>query len=251
MNSNNLEKQKEKILNSFKKNNFKEVISEGKKLLIERQNDAQLIYALGLSSINLQDFIEAENFFQKLISLNKNAEHLYTLGNIQKKLKKFEDAIVSFEEAIKLNQNFSEAYNNLGSTLKSLGKHEDAIINYKKAIKAKENNLEANYNLASLYFYLEDYIEASNYYKNVINIDSKHEEICQNFAICLFKTGRKKELKDFVLKIISKYSGNRTLNNLLGQSLLALNFHKEGLSYIKKGAGFLQLNENGIKLLNE
>ena len=243
-------KTKRKNIKFFLKNNFKEVISEGKKLLIERQNDAQLIYALGLSSINLQDFIEAENFFQKLISLNKNAEHLYTLGNIQKKLKKFEDAIVSFEEAIKLNQNFSEAYNNLGSTLKSLGKHEDAIINYKKAIKAKENNLEANYNLASLYFYLEDYIEASNYYKNVINIDTKHEEICENFAICLFKTGRK-ELKDFVLKIISKYSVNRTLNNLLGQSLLALNFHKEGLSYIKKGAGFLQLNESGTELLNE
>ena len=60
----------------------------------------------------------------------------------------------------------------------------------------------------------------------------------------------KKELKDFVLKIISKYP-NRTLNNLLGQSLLALNFHKEGLSYIKKGAGFLQIDENGMKLLNE
>ena len=42
---------------------------------------------------------------------------------------------------------------------------------------------------------------------------------------------------------------NRTLNNLLGQSLLALNFHEEGLSYIRKGAGFLQLDENGVNLL--
>ena len=59
------------------------------------------------------------------------------------------------------------------------------------------------------------------------------------------------ELKDFVLTIISKYSSNRTLNNLLGQSLLSLNSHKEGLSYIKKGAGFVQLSESGIELLNE
>ena len=52
-----------------------------------------------------------------------------------------------------------------------------------------------------------------------------------------------------MLKIISKYPRNRVLNNLLGQSLLALNFHKEGLSYIRKGAGFLQLDENGVNLL--
>ena len=60
---------------------------------------------------------------------------------------------------------------------------------------------------------------------------------------------KKSFTKDFVLKIVSKYSKNRTLNNLLGQSLLALNFHKEGLSYIRKGAGFLQLDENGVNLL--
>ena len=89
-----------------------------KKFLKERQNDAQLIYILGLSSINLQNFIDAEKFFKKLILLQKTAENFYTLGNIQKKQKKFEEAIGSFEEAIKVNPNFSEAYNNLGNTKK-------------------------------------------------------------------------------------------------------------------------------------
>ena len=99
------------------------------------------------------------------------------------------------------------------------------------------------------FFFLENYVDASNYYKNIINFEKKHEEICENFTICLFKTGKKNDLKDFVLKIISKYPSNTTLNNLLGQSLLALNSHKQGLSYIKKGAGFLQIDENGTELL--
>ena len=250
MNSNNLEKQKEKILVLFKENKFKEVILEGKHLLLERQNDTQLIYIIGLSSINLQDFNNAEKFFLKLISLNKNYENYYILGNIQKKLKKFNEAIISYEEAVKLNQNFSEAYNNLGSTLKTLGKYKEAIINYKKAISSKKNNIEACYNLASLYFFQENYVEASNLYKSILNIKSKHEEICENLAISLFKSGKKNELKDFILPIIAKYPDNKTLNNLLGQSLLALNSHKEGLSYIQKSAGFIQLNINGTKLLN-
>ena len=49
MNSNNLEIQKKKLLTFFKENRFQEVIVEGVKLLEERQNDAQLIYILGLS----------------------------------------------------------------------------------------------------------------------------------------------------------------------------------------------------------
>ena len=247
MNSNNLEI--EKILISFKRNKFEDVIVEGEKLFKQRQNDAQLIYLLGLSSIKLENFNNAENYFNKLILLNKNAENLYILGNIQKKLKKLDNAIISFEEAIKLNPNFTEAYNNLGSTQKSLNKYEEAIMNYKKAISLKKNNFEAFYNLASLFFLLENYLEAIDYYKNIINLEARHEEICEKYTICLFKTGKKNEVKDFVPKVITKYPSNRTLNNLLGQSLLALNFHKEGLSYIRKGAGFLQLDENGVSLL--
>ena len=249
MNSNNLEKQKDKVLNSFKEKKFQEVIVDGENLLKERQNDAQLLSMLGLASINLQNFVGAENYFEKLILFKKSAENFYTLGNIQKKLKKFNQAVTSFEEAIKLNPNFSEAFNNLGSALKSLNKYDEAIINYKKSIKLNKNNVEACYNLASLYFLLEKYIEALDYYKKILNLNARHEEICEKYTICLFKTGNKNEIKDFAPKVITKYPGNRTLNNLLGQSLLALNFHKEGLSYIKNGAGFLQLDENGVKLL--
>jgi tetratricopeptide (TPR) repeat protein len=249
MNSNNLQIQKKKLLTYFKENRFEEVIKEGVKILEERQNDAQLIYLLGLSSINLQKFIDAEKFFKKLIFLQKTAENLYTLGNIQKKQKKFEEAIESFEEAIKLNPNFSEAYNNLGSAQKSLNKFEEAILSYEKSIAMKANNVEACYNLATLNYFLENYNEASNYFKNIVNLKVRQEEICERFTICLFKTGKKNEVKDFVLTVISKFPRNRVLNNLLGQSLLALNSHKEGLSYIKNGAGFLEIDENGVRLI--
>ena len=249
MNSNNLEIQKKNLLTFFKENRFQEVIVEGVKLLEERQNDAQLIYILGLSSINLENFVDAEKFFKKLIFLQKTAENFYTLGNIQKKQKKFEEAIGSFEEAIKINPNFSEAYNNLGIAQKSLNKFKEAILSYEKSIALKANNVEACYNLASLYYFLNNYNEASKYFKNIINLEARQEEICERYTICLFKTGKKTEVKDFILTVIPKFPKNKVLNNLLGQSLLALNSHKEGLSYIKNGAGFLQIDENGVKLI--
>ena len=60
---------------------------------------------------------------------------------------------------------------------------------------------------------------------------------------------KNKLVPNFVLKVISKFPKNKVLNNLLGQSLLALNSHKEGLSYIKNGAGFLEIDENGVRLI--
>ena len=249
MNSNNLEKQKEIILNLFKKKQYDDVIIQGEILLKERQNDAQLIFILGMSSINIQNFNNAEKFFKKLILLDGKAENFYILGNIQKSLKKFNEAIISFQEAIKLHPNFSEAYNNLGNICKSLNENKQAIDNYKKAISLKENNFQAYFNLANLYYSLENYIEASNYFKNITNLNVRNEEICEKYTICLFKIGKKKEVKEFVLSIISKYPNNRVLNNLVGQALLSLDSHIEGLSHIKKGAGFLQIDMNGVKLL--
>ena len=56
-----------KVLNSFKAKKFREVIIDGENLLKERQNDPQLLFLLGLASINLLNFVSAENYLEKLI----------------------------------------------------------------------------------------------------------------------------------------------------------------------------------------
>ena len=105
---------------------------------------------MGITSINIQNFIEAEKYFKKLLLIEINAGNYYTLGNIQKKNYKFHEAVISFENAIKINPNFSEAHNNLGNTKKSLNKKDEAIFHYKKAISLKNENIAALINLSSI-----------------------------------------------------------------------------------------------------
>ena len=71
--SNNFEK-KNLVFNLFKKKNFKDTIKVGVNLLQQLPNDTQLIYLLGLSSINLEKFVDAEIYFEKLISIKKSYE---------------------------------------------------------------------------------------------------------------------------------------------------------------------------------
>lgn len=180
--SNNLYKKKEKILNLFKEKKFKDVIKFGIDLINEKQKDTQLIYILGLASINLQNFEEAEKYFQILLSIKKVPEIYYTFGNIQKKLKKYENAISSYENAISLNPNFSEAYNNLGNTKKLVNKRDEAIKLYHKAISIKQDNIEALFNLAIILKEDNNYLDLVDIYQKILKLDPKNVKTLYNLG---------------------------------------------------------------------
>ena len=138
MNSNIFDKKKKKILNLYKEKEYQNVIISGLKLFKEKSNDAQIVYLLGLAFIHLQKFLDAEKYFEILLSLKKTADIYYTFGNLKKKLKKYNEAVIAFEMAIKLNPNFSEAYNNLGTTKKIVNEKDQAILYFKKAVSLKK-----------------------------------------------------------------------------------------------------------------
>ena len=142
MNSNNFIKDKKNILSLFKEKKFSKVLKLGTKLLKKKPNDFDLLYVLGFSSIDLQNFIDAEKFFRKILSFKKSADIFYIYGNIQSKLKNYKEATSSFENAINLNPNFSEAYNNLGNVNKLNNQIQEAIKNYKKSIDKKMITLQ-------------------------------------------------------------------------------------------------------------
>ena len=180
--SNNLYKKKEKVLNLFKEKKFKDVIKFGIDIINDKPKDSQLIYILGLASINLQNFEDAEKYFQILLSTKKIPEIYYIFGNIQKKLKKYENAISSFENAISLNPNFSEAYNNLGNTKKLINKRDEAVKLYKKAISLKQENIEALFNLAIILKEDNNYLDLIDIYKKILKLNPKNVKTIYNLG---------------------------------------------------------------------
>ncbi len=201
MNSNYFEKNKKKILDLYKEQKFLELIKLGVKLIKFNSNDAQLIYLLGLSSINLQKFLDAEKYFEKLISIKKTPEIYYIYGNIQKKIKKYNDAVISFENAIKLKPNFSEAYNNLGNTKKIINKRDEAIVCYRKAIEFKNNNIEALISLSAILKEDRNYVDLIEVYKSILKLDKNNIKTLYNLGSAYLFTGNISEGKKYFEKI--------------------------------------------------
>ena len=151
MNSNNYSLEKNKILKLFKEKKFNKVLKLGIKLLKKNSQDFDLLYALGLSAISLQNYSDAEKFLKRTLNLKKTAYIFYIYGNVQSKLKNYTQAIEAFKNALNLNPKFSEAYNNLANAYKLINQIDDAIINYNNSIKQDKKNLTAYFNLAVLF----------------------------------------------------------------------------------------------------
>ena len=183
------------VLTLFKEKKFVKALKLGKKLLKKNSEDFDLLYILGLSSINLQNYVEAEKFFKKLLVIKQNADIFYIYGNINSKLKNYEIAINSFNKAITLKPKFSEAYNNLGNVKKLNNQIDQAIKNYKKAISTNKHNLTAYFNLTVVLKQNRKYLECKDIYEKILEIDknnltAKHDLGAINTILGNFKLAR-------------------------------------------------------------
>ncbi len=206
--SNFFDKKKQKILELYNKKKYQDVIKFGEKLIKKKSNDTQLIYLLGLSSINLQKFLNAEKYFEKLLTLKKTHEIYYIYGNVLKNLKKYSEASASFEKAIELNPNFSEAFNNLGNIKKSLNKPDKAIECFKMAIKLKDNNIEALFNLASIYQENNKFEDLIKIYKKLLQFDKNHIKTLYNLGSAYLFLGNISEGKNYFEKVLKLDQSN-------------------------------------------
>ena len=206
--SNFFDKKKQKILELYKEKKYQDVIKFGEQLIKKKSNDTQLIYLLGLSFINLQKFLNAEKYFEKLLSLKKTYEIYYIYGNILKSLKKYSEASTSFEKAIELNPNFSEAFNNLGNIKKSLNEPDKAIECFKMAIKLKDNNIEALFNLASIYQENNKFEDLIKIYKKLLQFDKNHIKTLYNLGSAYLFLGNIPEGKNYFEKVLKLDQSN-------------------------------------------
>lgn len=127
---------KEKGLESFNKGDYKSAVSFLKSYLEEgNSSDAQMVYLLALSYVNLEQYEEAIEYFKKAHELDNNdLEITVEMAHCLLNLEDYSEAIGCFKQAIDKVPGEADHYYNLGSCYEKTGQVEEAKSMYKKAI---------------------------------------------------------------------------------------------------------------------
>ena len=156
---------------------------KSKLFLVKDPKNVSFLNFHGLFLSNQKRYIEAQDYFDKAIKINKNFIDSYNNSAInQKKLGNLENAEYFYKKALKIDSKNSILNNNYGVLLKEKGDYEKSIIYYLKAVEFNNNYFEAYNNLGSAYFKINNILEAINCFNKAIFINPNYAEAYNNLG---------------------------------------------------------------------
>ena len=148
-----LKKEIESIVSLYKSQDLLKAESLCKKIIVKNPRVVFLYNLLGLISVALGKINKAFKCYEEGIKIDPNFSVIYSnLALLYADYKNdYVLAETYYKKSISLNKEIPETYNNLGSTYLASNKIEPAIKNFKKAIDINPNFFNAYHNLGSLY----------------------------------------------------------------------------------------------------
>ena len=163
--------------------------------------------------------------------------------------KKYEESIKKYETILKKYPNFVPVINNIGLAYEYLGLLDKSIYYYKLCCDKLPKEKTFLNNLGNIYYKQKDYLKAIKIFEQSYNIDNYQEKMIEKLANSLVLANFKKQAGLFLRDVLKIFPNNTFLNTLMGNNLLALNCYKEGLDFLKKGTGFVELNNDSVKII--
>ena len=177
-------------LKNYNMRNFIEAEIFCKKILSINSNHFESIWLMGLMSIREKKFKIANNFFLQAANIKPNNEKIYNnLGNIEKELRNFDSAIKYYKKAIEIQPNNANAYYNLGNVYKELKNFNEALKNYYKATSIKSDYFYAYYSSGNIEQQLGNFENAKKFYKKTLEIEPNHVSAYNNLGLAMSKLG--------------------------------------------------------------
>ena len=157
------------------------------KLIKENTNSDKLMFLIGTSYLQTDDYDKAISYLSKSIKLNPHLPEAYNNRGIAlAKKKRYVKSIEDYDIAINQNKKFFDAYLNKGISLKNIKQAELAIDCFKICIKLNPNNFKIYNNLGNTYKDLKNYQKAVESYTKAIQINKNYLEPYFNRANLLF-----------------------------------------------------------------
>ena len=170
------------------------------------------------------------------------AEKLFAESKYQAAINKYKEILIDYPM-------LASAINNIGLSYECLNKYDEAIKFYKHSSTIHPEEKIFINNISNIYFKIKDYNNTIKEIDKSLLIDNLQIKIIEIKASCLIKLHLTKEANKYLNKYLLLFLKSLFLNTLYGKNLINLNQHKLGLQYLKKGTGFIELNENKVNII--
>ena len=164
----------------FLQNDFESIVNKASFINVNEQTNAWLCYRVGQAFLSKNDFVRAELFFEKAVSLSpQSIDFIDKLAQAKIMLNKLDEAIVLLNNNLKTNNKQEGSYVNLGFAYLKQNNINLAKNNYNKALALNPDNEQALLNLAAVYNIENNKTEALKLLKRILVINPKNEEVKQ------------------------------------------------------------------------
>ena len=99
-------------------------------------------------------------------------------------------------------------------------------------------------NLSNIYLKQKKFDQALPLLKKSLEINENQIKIVQFTAMCLIDLNERKEAEKFCIEKLKVFPNDLLLIKIHARNLINLNKHKEGLTVMKKGSGFIEFDGN-------
>jgi len=216
-----LKKQISIMLNLFNGKHYSDLIYKGN-LLIKKFPDQPILYNLtSLAYSALGKTIEAKELLTKILKKEpKNFQVLNNLGLVCTELNEYKQAEEYYNKASDLNSNFPDPLVNLGNLKTNQNKNEEAKKLFIRALKIDDKIIPAKIALAGYHEQLGNFIEAKKIYKEVLEIDPNYTVADKSISLIHKYNSDDNHIKAMEEKLTKNINteDNKRLNFALGKA---------------------------------
>ena len=233
--------------NAFRGGYYNAALSIADSVISRSPSTPDIHFLKGRVLTKLSRFIEAENAYREVISLddkyqgawfnigtnylrqNKtplsinsynnemeihpSAETMVQIGKAYSELGKPDSAFISFEKAIHINKIFAPAYMRLSHLKKDAGDISEAITYAKKGLEIDPDNIDYKYFMGSLLLLNGEPKLSIAFFNEVVNNKPWHYWAHHNLGQALFRAGNKTQSEYYITKAKDLQKGIQEVEN--------------------------------------
>ena len=147
------------------------------KLVKQNVNNDKLLFLLGTSYLQIDEYDKAIDYLDDSIKINPNFQDAFNNRGIAfTKKKRYQESIKDYDAAINLKKDFFDAYLNKGISLRNIDQKKFAIECFEECIKLNPGNSKIYNNLGNVYKDLKKYTKAVECFNKAIQLNENYAE---------------------------------------------------------------------------